>query len=1431
MPLETLDQAPTQLPHDGEVLSAEQAQWAEFAAQYGQLANDPNIHTGVADISRGLQQDALQKAGLPQEQSAIEDAVVFAHDRTERDQDLGERTITPAHHTSHIELARKVDPAIDARPAPQQDLEGEVLEIGNLAEEAVLAPETKSQPKGALHEGTTKSMNHNEAVSVHKERASETSRETLSAQEKQHKAKEWVESHVVTEENSSASDSPFAPAFVETKRTLRFGEDERVPDEYASEVALTLLGSEDHKTQALLRDNYDRFPTLDNSVAGKVMEGPYPADVIERSDKFPGISLDKNFADRMVDDGNAWAVVEHIDKFSNVPLDPSFADKLVSTGQAYVVVDNIEKFTDVQLDAKFVDLALAVPGNALAVVGSIDKFSGVEPNDGLAKRIIASGGVDALAFNLHSFSALSNDTAQAIAPKNLNRIAENRDKFPALTPDKLANMVADSGAELWGMENFTVEDQSAIALAKLDRDGSLDLRFFSTLNSQAAETLIAKGLGADVLGSSDKFLEFSPTLELATQIINATDGYPGSVVQNIGKFPVEVQGSIAQLVAERGYAASLGPFIRDGTCILDADLVSKIKAVEANYNSSDPIATYLENFPTTDHNALAKTFLRSDYGGDGPNLYQVKRLIQGLSELEGLDGEVANTLLVEGYQKEFLINLSHFNGLDKTLADSLIASGEGVAVIIHHEAFVDFSPTASQAIEMLEGSHDSHQLSQILHYMEADAQIAFDSALAEKMLEGGDAFLLTENTHLFRDLGPSVADKLLEVGGGYSVAQNLDMFTELSPEIANKLAGIGCLELVLNSKEKFPGLSEVEVAGEAIKGGHTYSVFTALEMLPDLAALEESNDPAVQRFAKFMQDKELVDVLGENGQLNILSKQFLQLYMDTESPDGVASTLKDLTKGNTALWRINQEYAKLLVGEVGDVGYLSTYKVDAIPLSLPRADLSTLSSEIPKPINFADMDEDTRRLVLNEEALQTHPDIAAMTEVAFTELNSETQDALLAYRLYESIALTRDGKARQVASERNKAFAEVGNYWHEGDLTHATPSVGNLRKILQTSMLCGETLGSSTASDSYPFNVDTVVVSQMVLEKTTHQERAHRLHNEGYGEIVMLLHRTPESTDFGRETQGGMVEDHRLVFGAVPATEISAIMLRGDSDELKADTIDAIVESGMYIPVVDHSGELALSYEQYQSRRADGNYINVEPRILDSSFKREGTQGGSNEGAMFVIPTAHGMEHHYVKFGDESAQKRDHLWTEVLADSIYRTVTPELVPDTEAVIVEGRLARSSKYLEISEGTAVTQEARNAGFIMDSFVGNWDAVFNEANLAMTTDGRAPRFDNGNSLDFRARGEKKDEGAFTGVVHEVEFGNNVGQLGTGMRQMYPGLTDEQVASQVKELRDRLPDSMIDGLVDGVRRSKADRDMLARTLKARKQYLVDKFLNTAA
>ena len=271
-------------------------------------------------------------------------------------------------------------------------------------------------------------------------------------------------------------------------------------------------------------------------------------------------------------------------------------------------------------------------------------------------------------------------------------------------------------------------------------------------------------------------------------------------------------------------------------------------------------------------------------------------------------------------------------------------------------------------------------------------------------------------------------------------------------------------------------------------------------------------------------------------------------------------------------------------------------------------------------------------------------------------------------------------------------------------------------------------------------------------------------------------------------------------------------MQQPDVDELKR----TLVRNAMFVPIFDIDGEEVFTYDDYKNARHENNYDAVEPRPIDRTVRQPNSQSGSNEGAVYVFP---GGSRNYVKFSN--GENDGHLWSEVLADSLYREVQPELVPNTEAVFIEGRMARSSQLVPLDTEALVTDEARNQGFVMDCLLGNWDAVYNPQNLVMSG-GRAMRIDTGNTLNFRARGGRKEEGAFGPVVTELNFGTDRQRLGDGMRQMYPGLSDSQIEQQARQIKNRLTDEVIDRLVNSVVLPSEERASLSETLKQRRDYI---------
>ncbi|MCL4352853.1 HD domain-containing protein, partial [Patescibacteria group bacterium] len=148
------------------------------------------------------------------------------------------------------------------------------------------------------------------------------------------------------------------------------------------------------------------------------------------------------------------------------------------------------------------------------------------------------------------------------------------------------------------------------------------------------------------------------------------------------------------------------------------------------------------------------------------------------------------------------------------------------------------------------------------------------------------------------------------------------------------------------------------------------------------------------------------------------------------------------------------------------------------------------------------------------------------------------------------------------------------------------------------------------------------------------------------------------------------------------------------------------------------------------------------------------------------------------------------------------------VPDTKIVKIDTAYGHSSQVLP--QDAEIKMDDLKNGFIADALLANWDIVGNTGNVIFSGR-RLIRIDNGGSLLFRARGERKT--TFNGIVTELE----------GMKSSYTGLTQEDIQNQLAVLKERLTDATIDRLVESVRLSFQDRENLKDTLRQRRDYIL--------
>lgn len=438
----------------------------------------------------------------------------------------------------------------------------------------------------------------------------------------------------------------------------------------------------------------------------------------------------------------------------------------------------------------------------------------------------------------------------------------------------------------------------------------------------------------------------------------------------------------------------------------------------------------------------------------------------------------------------------------------------------------------------------------------------------------------------------------------------------------------------------------------------------------------------------------------------------------------------------------------------------------------------------------------------------TEPDESG--SIPFNRLTPKAKKMAMRQYLRNTIQTTRSSEAKNQADERNKRLATEkltlapGTYLH-GAAFDYTPTVflnGNLP---------GELLGPACSTDRFPFHVDFGRITEQEVQETRGDTRkiVEGTIPAGYGkggsmgadgQTFYIYDRREASWEPGVDYT---VRNFRqgLILGGMPATETTAIVLRNPEATLEAEK-KAVLESGFYTPLYDMDGNLLFTPQEYDTMREDLNLKVPVDEVWDMSMKT-GEALGSNPGGTYMAPTKTGPAGYYVKTA--KSEWADQVWNEQLADDIYRLMdTP--VPETQVVRVEGNIGHASRMLDDAQEGA-GPDLKN-GFLLDCLLANWDVIAHSGNT-LTSGGTTYRIDNGGSLLFRARGERR-----------TNFNEAVTEL-TSMRHGYSGLTEEDIKKQAEEMRDKLTDEAIDSLVDGVRLSRQDRDTLKTTLKKRRDY----------
>lgn len=261
----------------------------------------------------------------------------------------------------------------------------------------------------------------------------------------------------------------------------------------------------------------------------------------------------------------------------------------------------------------------------------------------------------------------------------------------------------------------------------------------------------------------------------------------------------------------------------------------------------------------------------------------------------------------------------------------------------------------------------------------------------------------------------------------------------------------------------------------------------------------------------------------------------------------------------------------------------------------------------------------------------------------------------------------------------------------------------------------------------------------------------------------------------------------------------NGLWLRGKvldwSDDGSTITVERVLKGGKPGPKED------VPRTDIISDRSAKAYIDVK------KLKKTGkATAGSNPAGIFEDPNDPAVSY-YVK----QPKTADHVRNEDLANRLYAALG-FAVPETSVTQDEKQFA--SKIEDIKGDGNITdintfgpQMAK--GFVVDAWLANWDvAVYH--NLAELPDGTPFRVDNGGSMLFRARGERR------------QFGATVGEL-QSMRDKpgYKGMTKADEIEGAKKVLAITPDE-IDELVE----SSGLPPSLATVLKQRRKYIASHY-----
>lgn len=205
-------------------------------------------------------------------------------------------------------------------------------------------------------------------------------------------------------------------------------------------------------------------------------------------------------------------------------------------------------------------------------------------------------------------------------------------------------------------------------------------------------------------------------------------------------------------------------------------------------------------------------------------------------------------------------------------------------------------------------------------------------------------------------------------------------------------------------------------------------------------------------------------------------------------------------------------------------------------------------------------------------------------------------------------ALGEMDSSRRSADRRGKETAEMirSGEFHlkNGDLIKGVPA-GKMEKILQGGIVAREFLGSESESDSTPYDSDFLRMSR-ISEGSDLSPVIKDYYSSAYGEVNLVIRDRGQLSDTSSgpgnyETgkyelfrSGIISQEHYGIRTGLPSSEIDLMAIGGDlagNERRKENLFFEIAKNGSYVPVIDLSGKLAFSPDDYDKYRKFFNGI------------------------------------------------------------------------------------------------------------------------------------------------------------------------------------------------------------------------------------------------